>query len=344
MNQHDESPAPAAQSQSQSQSPPPPSPSLAMDYSQKSPSAAPAPDPRPEQATSGFSTGSSNHSPSTKFKSKTSFSFQLPMKRISELLHDITGSMRQRFRLQKRTAQPLSQARLLAQDQNQTLSQDQDQAKAQTQNQDQDRAQPPSTSADNPQSPRMSTPRPVSSSSATSESRPLSIAPTQQTTTSSSATTLIGSPTASTPTTRVGSSSTWNASRAHIVSSASGATLRVSSAPEPARSKVATKGKDDGVWICCICRKWTLTSSPKCVKCRATGEKKPHPEFWPCFHIKCAACEELTEWGRKDYELTGAIGAGRIVGELVREAGVPGGDRESGGTEKPGGSGIGGWV
>ncbi|KAG4431499.1 hypothetical protein IFR05_013014 [Cadophora sp. M221] len=363
MNQQDGSSAPVAQSpiQSPTQSPPPPSAGLAMDESQQSPSAVSVPVWRPEQVMSRFSTDSSDHSPSTKSKPKSNFSFQLPMKRVSELLHSITGPMKQIFRLQKKLAQaqpqPQLQAQYHSQEHNPTLVQDHVQAQAEPQ--DQVQTQPPSTSPERPSSPRMTIfrPRPLSSSStrSTSTSRPLSITPTQRTSTSSSRTTLVGSPTASTRTyntsastgtaiTRVAFSATWDPLGARVVSSSSGATLRVNSAPEPVRSKVATRGKHDGVWICCICRKWTLTSSPKCVKCRATGEKKPHPEFWPCFHIKCAACEELTEWGRKDYELTGTMGTGRIVGELVREAGVPGGNAESGSAENIGGGGFGGWI
>ncbi|CZT44542.1 uncharacterized protein RSE6_04725 [Rhynchosporium secalis] len=96
-------------------------------------------------------------------------------------------------------------------------------------------------------------------------------------------------------------------------------TVARSSTLEPAsavvKSSVATKGKNDGVWVCCLCKKWSRTSHPICGKVRATGDKKP--EYWPCKHEKCNSCAEMTERSRKQYE-EGGLGAGMVVGELLR--------------------------
>ncbi|KAL2061321.1 hypothetical protein VTL71DRAFT_7594 [Oculimacula yallundae] len=77
---------------------------------------------------------------------------------------------------------------------------------------------------------------------------------------------------------------------------------------------VATRGKNDGVWICCFCHQWTSSSWPKCGLCRSTGKKVP--EFWPCKHIKCGMCEDMTDYNRKEYE-EGGPNAGMALLEVL---------------------------
>ncbi|CAL3970068.1 unnamed protein product [Diplocarpon coronariae] len=105
---------------------------------------------------------------------------------------------------------------------------------------------------------------------------------------------------------------------------------------------VATRGKNDGIWCCCLCRQWTMSPYAKCMRARPTG--KVMPQYMPCAHIKCDACEEMTGWAESAVTKHGRPVDIRPLCDSPKQAGR--GRRsepESGGDASEVGPGISGW-
>ncbi|PVH83935.1 hypothetical protein DL98DRAFT_584959 [Cadophora sp. DSE1049] len=293
-----------------------------------------APEPNPGEEVSRWSSDSDDSLrlliPKLFVKSKTLPQLQLP-KSVSSLLGDITGSMKERFGFGKEGKESAkekneSQARDLSQAEEEGEPLTQVKTEEQGEEQDQDFAQ---DSAESNESFKNNSPTTMSifekraslssftsvktsSSTSTIKPRPAS---SPNTTIQSSSSSITSTGSSSTVKPGPTSSSGPPSSGATVVNNSTGSAKLADKAPA-GKKKVATKGKNDGVWICCLCRKWSFDEHPKCGKCRPTGSKKI--EYWPCNHGKCDRCEQYTDLGQEFYgKVHRERGCVRAEGDLL---------------------------
>ncbi|KAK0113478.1 hypothetical protein ONS96_014342 [Cadophora gregata f. sp. sojae] len=325
------------------------------------------PGPNPEDEVSRWSSDSDDEDsallfiPKSFVKSKTLSQLQLP-RRVSSWIGGITSSMKKRFgwgekgkeSTEEENESPdsgLSQEEEREEQQSEVSPEDQEQeekkhpgltAHSTESPESLNKDQPPTTKSIFKKHTSLSSFFSMKSTSSSSTIKPKATSSTINTTTTQSSSSSMAS-------TR-SSSSTIKPSRAvspsETVVCTSQRSGKIADQTLSAKKKVATPGKNDGVWICCLCRKWSFDAHPVCGKCRKTGSKKV--EFFPCRHEKCGRCEQFTELCREKYGKRGCVGLEAnlllMLEKFVGDIDVPvAGDMRM--DEKEGGdSRIGGWI